>query len=395
MAIDHDNIIYIKNISELGGVESFAYYMAKEYQDLDIAVLCISCDARQMERIKQYCPVYIHHGEDIECKKMIINWDTSILDYVRSGEVDMIIHGDYTQPNYTVYPNFHHPKIHKIYAVTQTLADRMKEKFGIECECCYNPFVPEKKEKRLTLVSATRLSEIKGGWRMKALSEELDRAKINYVWYVFTNDNDCIHSPNVIFIKPRLSVYKWIMEADLLVQLSDTEAMSYSINEARAYGCQTLTTPLPYLEEINITRENALILEFDLSNMQEIIEKIKIVGKVDWQVPKDNYRSILAEGESRYKEMKRTMKRVRVVARVRDSQCGNIWREVGDELVMDDKRAVEAASRGYVKIIEDLVEHKVVVERAVKEEKKEKAIKVEAAEKVVPEKKAAKKNAKK
>lgn len=237
MAITHDNVIYISNISKLGRlrVEAFAYYMIKEYQDLDICVLCKTCDANQLERLRKYAPVYLHHGEDIECKKMIINYDTSILDYLKTGEADMIVHGDYTQPNYKVYPNFKHPKLHKIYAVTQTLADRISQKFGIECECMYNPFVPEKKEKPIIIVSATRLSAIKGGWRMKALAQELDRQKVNYIWYVFTNDADCIHSPNVIFIQPRLDVYRWIQFADFLCQLSDTEAMSYSINEARAY----------------------------------------------------------------------------------------------------------------------------------------------------------------
>lgn len=58
---------------------------------------------------------------------------------------------------------------------------------------------------------------------MKALADALDLAKVNYVWYVFSADGDKIYSPNVIFLPPRLDVYKWIMEADYLVQLSDTE----------------------------------------------------------------------------------------------------------------------------------------------------------------------------
>ena len=178
--------------------------MVKEYAHLDIAVVCKTCDIKQMERLKHYAPVYVHHGEEIQCKVMVINYDTSILDYVTSGKVYMVVHGDYTQPNYKVYPNFNHPKIYKILTVTQTLADKMRSKFGIECECCYNPFVPEKKEKRIQIVSATRLSAIKGAWRMKALAEELDRQNINYIWYVFTNDADCIHSPNVVFLPPRL-----------------------------------------------------------------------------------------------------------------------------------------------------------------------------------------------
>lgn len=83
MAIIHDNVIYVRDISKLGGVESFAYYMAKKYKDYDICILCKSCDINQMERLQEFCPVYVHHGEEIFCKTMIINYDTSILDYVK------------------------------------------------------------------------------------------------------------------------------------------------------------------------------------------------------------------------------------------------------------------------------------------------------------------------
>lgn len=76
------NIIWIGVISKLGGVESFAYYMAKKYHDYDIMVLCKSGDYKQLERIRKYCPAEIHNGERIKCESMIINCDTTILDYL-------------------------------------------------------------------------------------------------------------------------------------------------------------------------------------------------------------------------------------------------------------------------------------------------------------------------
>lgn len=175
---------------------------------------------------------------------------------------------------------------------------------------------------------------------------------------------------------------------------SDTEAMSYAINEARAYGTQTITTRLPYLEEININDDNAIILEFDCSNIKEVVEKIKKQAhkRIEWNVPKDNYRNILAEGKSRYKEMIKGMARVRVKVRFRDTQNNLIWREVGNEIICDETRAKQIADSGYGEIIEEVIEP---VEKAVKEVKKEKAVKEKATKKVEPEKKAVKRNAKK
>ena len=208
----------LKIFQNCGGVESFAYYMVKKYQALDICVLCKRIDINQKDRLEQFCPVYVHNGGNIYCKTIITNYDTSILDYLVEGDAYMVIHADYTQPCYTVLPNFKHPKIKKVLGITQYICDVMKNKFGVDCELCYNPLVLEKKEKPIIIVSATRLSAIKGGQRMKRLAEELDLQGVNYIWYVFTNDSDCINSNNVIFLPARLDVYRWIQIADILFQ---------------------------------------------------------------------------------------------------------------------------------------------------------------------------------
>ena len=51
MSIIHDNIIYVRDISEIGGVETFAYEMVKKYKDLDIAVVYKTAHWKQLERI--------------------------------------------------------------------------------------------------------------------------------------------------------------------------------------------------------------------------------------------------------------------------------------------------------------------------------------------------------
>lgn len=80
------NIIYARDISKLGGVEAYIYYLVKKYRDYDIMVLCRSIDTKQMARLQKYCPVQVFHGEKIYCKTMIINYDTSTLDYVQERQ---------------------------------------------------------------------------------------------------------------------------------------------------------------------------------------------------------------------------------------------------------------------------------------------------------------------
>lgn len=384
MEIHHANVIYISNISRLGGVESFAYYLAKKYSYLDICVLCKSGNQLQLERIRNYCPVYVHHDQKIFCEQIIINYDTSILDFLEEGEATMVIHADYTQSCYSKLPNFYHKKLTRIFGITQYICDTVEKNFNVKCELCYNPLVLDKPQKRITLVSATRLSAIKGGLRMKRLAQELDFNKVNYIWYIFTDEQDCIHSDNVIFLSPRLDVTKWLQEADVVVQLSDTEACSYTINEALSYGARVCVTPLPYLKELNITNENAFILNFDLSNINDVVENIKHVKnkpRINWQMLNDDYIKILSKAKSSYIKELKTMKKIRVKNKFCDMQHNNIVRAVGEEFIEKADRAEDLIARGFCVFVEDMKEKAVEVETAVKEVKKEKAVKEKAIKK--------------
>lgn len=162
---------------------------------------------------------------------------------------------------------------------------------------------------------------------------------------------------------------------------------SYSIVEALSYGTQPVVTPLPFLNEIGITNENALILDFDLKNMKDIVERIKTVKKVKWCIPDDDYIKYLSDKKSTYEEDRKKMKRIKVTTRFYDTKNG-LHRAVGDEFEEVNDRADYIVSRGFAVELATIPEakEKKVAEVAVKEVKKEKAVK---------EVKKAKKNAKK
>ena len=369
----------------LVGVESFAYYMAKKYKDYDIMVLCRSGDINQLERIREFCPAQIWRGEKIDCEQMIINCDTYALDYLEHGEVTMVVHADYSQPCYKQFPNFTHPKITRIVGITKYICKMMKDKFNIDCELSYNPLVVEKKTKPIIIVSATRLSAIKGGWRMQKIADELTRQNVDFIWYIFTVDNDCIFNDNVIFMKPRLDVYRWIAMCDLFIQVSTTEASSYSIDEALSYGKQVVVTPLPYLNEKGIVDgENAIVLNFDCSNIENVVERMKKPRKVTWKCPADNYENILCESTSHYDKGEKRMKRIRVKQKFLDMKHNNMLRKIGEEFLEDDVRADDLVNRGFAEIVPEPQEQKEtkkeqVVETATKPEpKKEKAVRKNA-----------------
>ena len=382
MVIEHDNIIYIRDFTEIGGVETFTYEMAKKYKDLDIAVVYKTAHPLQVERVSQLCPVYQHTNQKIKCKVAVINWDVSIIDFINEGaKIYQVIHGDYTNPAYTWKPPTHE-RITQYLGVTKLIRDSFSKYMNVSnVSYAYNPLTIEPYQKRLMLVSATRLSRIKGADRMYKLATALDLKGINYIWYVFTNSLDVIHKPNVVFMKNRLDVQKWIAEADYLVQLSDTEACSYAINEALYRNIPIIATKLPYLEEIGVKDGvNAYLMNFDCSNMDYIVNNIENVPKFNFKPLADGYSKLLYKSKSKYKGGKRKVK-VRALAvyeqqNIQDSTLGRIP-YAGEIFEISEERykVLSGNNEYHIKFVEPVIEteqKEVIKETAVKKTTKAK-----------------------
>lgn len=162
MIIEHSNILYLTDLSEIGGVETFIYEMVKKYKDLDIAVVYKTAHINQIERIRQYCKAYKHTGQKIKCKIAIINYDISIIDFINDdAKIYQVIHGDYEHKAYKVKPPTHN-RIKEYIGITKHICESFERITGNKnIRLGYNPLTIEKQEKKLILISATRLSPIK------------------------------------------------------------------------------------------------------------------------------------------------------------------------------------------------------------------------------------------
>ena len=299
--IEHSNIIYMPTISPLGGIETYVYELVKKYRYLDIAVVCKQIDARQRTRLARFCPVYMHTTQKINCKVAIINYDQEIIKYIDSkAKIYQTIHADYSSG---IYPNTPKPndRITGYIAITKYLEDKMSYLGNMIMS--YNPLTIEK-HSYITIVSATRLHKHKGPDRMLQLARALDRLEIDYIWYVLTEDITAIEHPNIVMIKPRLDVYKFLDRADYVCLLSDTEACSYTINEALYRNIPVITTPLPYLKEIGFKdNETGYVVDFDCSNIDEVARKMINIPKFTFNKLEDKYSELFTKDICNYKEV--------------------------------------------------------------------------------------------
>lgn len=292
----YSNVFYIPHFNVIGGIETYIYELAKKYSKYDITVVYSCGDYKQIARLSKYVRVIKNNGEKIKCKRLFIMYKSN-LDLFEADYIIQITHADYKAQNLT--PN-KDPRINEHYAVSKAVAKSYEEISGLETKVCYNPLTIDKPKKVLKLISATRLTKEKGKDRMIKLANILTNNNIPFLWLIFTNDKQAIDNPNVIYMNPRLDIRDFIAGSDYLVQLSDTEAWSYSVLESLSLGTPVITTPIPCFEEMGIENgKNGYILPFNMKDIpiNDIYENIPVFN---FKAPKDIYDKLLIKEPSTY-----------------------------------------------------------------------------------------------
>lgn len=301
-----DNIYYFYVISEIGGIETFFYQLAKKYSDRNLTIIYREANEKQLKRLRKYVQCIPYCGQKIKCKKAFFNFNTDIINDVEAEEYILVIHGDYRtmieQGQIDAAPG--HEKIDKYVGVSKIACEAFTKVTGKPCELCYNPIEIEQPKQVLNLISATRLTREKGKQRMELFAKALDDAGIPYLWTIFTNDTNAINNPNIIFMKPRLDISNYIANADYLVQLSDNEGYCYSVVEALGLGTPVIVTPCPVFNEIGVVnKKNGYILPFDMKDFS--VEDIYMNIPKFYYLPfRDKWGELLTNSKSDYQNKK-------------------------------------------------------------------------------------------
>lgn len=374
----YKNIFYFKGICAIGGTENFLWQIAQKYRDMDITIFYDSADSYQLYRLRKYVRCCKHiKGQKVVCERAFFNFNIDMIDDVESTEnyYAFVSHANFEELGYK--PPIEHPKLNHFFGVSpfacrklETYALRYFDK-KIKCKLTFNPLVVEPKQEVIHLVSACRLDDkVKGGGRtlqlIKALDDYCVAHNTHYIWHIFTNQFGCptIKSKNVCLMKPRVEVIPYIQDADYVLQLSnDMETYCYTINEAWSYGVHTITTPLSVLADLPIPKQANTILEYDCSNIDEVVKRIfeKKREPFKYKAPNDNWGNILAVGKSTYE--KGNDMRIILKQQTFDTATGKMLAK-GTILDVDDERGLKCINNGWAE--------EIVIEKKVEQPKVEK-----------------------
>lgn len=345
-------VIYTSQTFEIGGIETFIYSFCKQMSKYyDIMVLYDSIATNQMIRLSEIVPVVKNKSYNIECDTLIINRiSDKIPQNIKYKKVIQMAHCIKQEPEWHIPQD-------RDYIVNVSQAS--KDSFGDEAKdgiVIHNLTTPEKTQDALMLVSALRVGapDKRGNdERCIKFAKLLDAAGIKYFWLYFGDKQMHKEPANMFYCGLRLDIKPFIAKADYLVQLSGSEAFSYSLIEALELNTPVIVTPLAQNDDMRIVDgENAYIVPFEVDGFD--VEKILNVPKFEYKHDNkgiiNQWRKLL--GNTKPKQDYTPIKQIMVVVRREYYDLMlNETMKIGARRTIPYIRALELKSKGFVDII--------------------------------------------
>lgn len=271
-----DTIIYFNTIHIIGGIETWIYNLGKKYE---FSVVYDKADEKQLERLESIGIETIKNvGQPIECNTLLFMLHDNNAN-ITAKKRYLFIHGLYN----TKKEVGDIPEYDKIYACSKVASEYFEKATGIKPKVMYNIIDIDAQTEPLILGVFSRLSKEKGKDRIIYLLDRLNEQNKPYLMLIFTDLPFEYPDSRVVFMKPTLNNIGWMKKCDYILNPSDTEAGSYTLQESLKLGIPLIVTKLDILDEFNINDSNAKILEMDMSNLD--IDDLWNIPKVNWKEP--------------------------------------------------------------------------------------------------------------
>lgn len=289
-----DIAIYVPSFNDIGGIETWVYYISKLYNDIcKITIYYQSAPEQQLERLNKIVRTKRFYNQTIKCDKALfphITSDNDIKCFNAKYERIRFIHACYSVA-YNIKKYELSPYIDRWIAVSNVVKEDFDKLTGTDvCEVMYNPIWLPKPKKVLRLISATRISEDKGSiWQyMKKFALELEKNNIPFIWFIFTNNFVKCDIKGIVFMKPELCIIDYIKDSDYLFQYSKKEAFCLSVVESLSVGTPVIISDFDVKDEIGVVDGvNGYVLDMNLDNID--VEKIyNNIPKFSYEAPNSN-----------------------------------------------------------------------------------------------------------
>ena len=346
-------VVFRTQIDVIGGIETFIYSFCKQMSKYyDITVLYDNIASEQLAKIAEICPVMKNNPSmPIECDTLIVNSIGDKLPANVSFKRSVQMVHCLKQNNWKIPQG-------RDYIVNVSQAS--KNSFGEESKhgiVIHNLTDGVASEKALLLVSALRVgaNDKQGNdERCIKFARLLDKAGIEYIWLYFGNKPMLGSPERMIYGGLRQNIKPYIAKADYLVQLSGSEAFSYSLLESLECQTPVIVTPLEQNKDMNIVDgENAYIVPFEVDGFdaKKILNIPKFEYKHDNASIIKQWRKLLGNSKPKHNYKPKTEVMVEAILEYRDLQLDEKL-PIGARRKMKYARALELVGKGFVRLLE-------------------------------------------
>lgn len=364
--------IYQSHISPYGGVETFLYnicWWLRNY--FDITVIYCNADGTRLNKMKKLVKVVDYKSKDkFEFGIVIRNsvWG-QIPDKIYSKENRYI---EMRHANYkylidkgVLYNQYHEwDRTNEIVGCGEFVSEMSREMLHDNPTTIRNILLPRREtNKVLRLISCIRIDKEKGWNRMLKLAQMMKNNGIKFSWDIFTNNPQKCEYEEIHFWKPRYDIWDYLANADYTVLLSDSEGLSYTVQESLQYQVPVICTdvggntelikdgingyvvPLDMKFDINKIKNIPKCKEYDNGSLEKWLEYLEYNGE------ELNIKDIIEKSKEE-EEMKVKVMATKKFEGIRDAER-NVYPKEGDIWKVELERAEYLESKGVVEIIKE------------------------------------------
>lgn len=363
-------IFYQSHFCQIGGVETMAYnwcWWLRNY--FDITVLYCSGDYTRLSKMSQLVKMEQYDENKVyECDIFIRNsvWGT-VPKNIKAKRMIEMRHANYKYlyDKGWLFNQYQDMGIKEIVGCGEFVSKMSNEVLHDNPTTIKNILLPKKKtNKILKLISCTRLDGQKGWHRMQQMMNMMRNAGIKFQWDIFTNSVQKCDYEEVHFWSSRYDIWDYLANADYTVLLSDSEGLSYTVQESLQYQVPCIVSDVGGNTELITDGVNGYVVPLD---MKFDINKIKKIPKCkeynnhsleDWLKYLDYKGKIIDEQLliDKYEEeinMKCKVKANEKFEGIRDAER-DVYPKSGDEWITTKERAEYLQSKGVIEIIEEI-----------------------------------------
>lgn len=298
--------LYYNDFFPIGGVEKQITERSKRLNELgnDVTVIFTSQNSNtdRLNEISQYADVVYYDNQKSNYYDIAIYDAIYNLKDVNANYKIQVLNGNLIDGNERYDTNI---DFDLYVAVSNDCAEQFKKKTGKDAITIPNLIDSEEiiklsKEQcdiekgDITFVIASRIDPMKGFDKAEILIKALEKEKVNYKLYIMGSNGsftdyenklrkDWAKYSNVIFLGQQDNPYKYMRQADYVIQLSRYESQCLTVHESLIIGTPVICTCWKTAIEV-VTPNNGILLKQDMSNL-DIDKILKKDFKVNFKYP--------------------------------------------------------------------------------------------------------------